>query len=164
MKNMSVIIRPICKEEIPALDEFLYQAIFVPEGETPPERAIIFRPELQVYVAGFGTQKNDHAFVADADGKIIGAAWVRIMDDYGHVDDDTPSFALSVLPRWRGKGIGSRLMQGILAHLDELGYEQTSLAVQKANDAVRLYRRLGFETVDENEQEYIMIRKSRRQG
>ena len=34
---------------------------------------------------------------------------------------------------------------------------QASLAVQKANYAVRMYEKAGFKTVDENEEEYIMI-------
>ena len=44
--------------------------------------------------------------------------------------------------------------------LDELrrqGYRQASLAVQKANYAVRMYLSVGFEIIDENEEEYIML-------
>lgn len=32
-------------------------------------------------------------YVAETDDKIVGAVGVRIMDDYGHVYDETPSFA-----------------------------------------------------------------------
>lgn len=41
--------------------------------------------------------------------------------------------------------------------LKEIGYEKASLAVQKANYAVKMYRNVGFRTVDENEEEYIMV-------
>ena len=37
------------------------------------------------------------------------------------------------------------------------GYEQASLAVQKANYAVKMYKNVGFKTVDENTEEYIMV-------
>ena len=37
------------------------------------------------------------------------------------------------------------------------GYEQASLAVQKANYAVKMYKNIGFKTVDENAEEYIMV-------
>ena len=37
------------------------------------------------------------------------------------------------------------------------GFRRASLAVQKANYAVKLYKRVGFRTVAENEQEYIMV-------
>ena len=32
--------------------------------------------------------KADNCIVADDNGHIIGAVWIRIMNDYGHVDDD----------------------------------------------------------------------------
>ena len=41
--------------------------------------------------------------------------------------------------------------------LKEHGYRQASLAVQKANYAVRMYRNVGFEIIDENDEEYIMV-------
>ena len=49
--------------------------------------------------------------MADDEGKVIGAVWTRIMNDYGHVDDDTPSFAISLYKEYRGQGIGTCLMK-----------------------------------------------------
>ena len=37
------------------------------------------------------------------------------------------------------------------------GYERASLAVQKANYAVKIYRNVGFKTVEENAEECIMV-------
>lgn len=150
-------IRPLAENEIPLLDEFLYQAIFIPEGVRPPDRAIIRQPELQVYIRDFGKNETDHCLVADADGKIVGAVWARIMDDYGHVDDETPSLAISLLPEYRNKGIGTALMLRMLDLLAKSGYRRTSLAVQKANYAAGMYEAVGFGTVDENDEEYIMV-------
>ena len=79
------------------------------------------------------------------------------MDDYGHIDNDTPSFAISLYKAYRGFGIGTALMREMLRVLKDRGYRQASLAVQKANYAVSMYQRAGFEIVDENEEEYIMI-------
>ena len=95
--------------------------------------------------------------IADFDGLIIGAVWVRIMDDYGHVDDETPSFAISLLKGYRGHGIGTEMMKCMLVELKDKGYKKTSLAVQKQNYAVKMYKSVGFEIVDENEEEYIMV-------
>ena len=72
------------------------------------------------------------------------------MDDYGHVDEETPSFAISLYKEYRGKGIGTRLMREMLALLKDRGYQRASLAVQKANFAVRMYERVGFIIADEN--------------
>lgn len=154
---MKYAIREIWKEEYDLLEDFLYEAIFVPEGEEAPPRTIIGKPELQVYLADFGKQKDDIGLVAEADGKVVGAVWVRIMDDYGHVDDSTPSFAISLYKEYRGFGIGTALMEEMLCILRQRGYQQASLAVQKANYAVKMYRKVGFKTVDENEEEYIMV-------
>ena len=83
--------------------------------------------------------------------------WTRIMDDYGYVDNDTPSFAISLYREYRGLGIGTQLMLKMLELLKKQGYKKASLAVQKANYAVKMYEKLGFRTVDENTEEYIMI-------
>lgn len=153
---MDYQIREIRKEEYAILDDFLYEAIFIPEGIEAPPKSIIEQPELQVYVADFG-RKDDCCLVAEADGKIIGAVWTRIMNDYGHIDDATPSFAISLYQNFRGQGIGTALMERMLSLLKERGYQKASLSVQKANYAYKLYLKVGFTVADENEEEYIMV-------
>ena len=53
--------------------------------------------------------------------------------------------------------IGSHLILKMLELLKWQGYERASLAVQKANYAVKMYRNVGFKTVDENAEEFIMV-------
>ena len=79
------------------------------------------------------------------------------MNDYGHVDDDAPSFAISLYKEYRGKGIGTQLMKKMMTLLKEKGYKRASLAVQKANYAARMYEKVGFKAVDETDEEYIMV-------
>jgi ribosomal protein S18 acetylase RimI-like enzyme len=154
---MNFIIREMGESEYAVLDDFLYEAIFIPEGVSSPSREIIYQPELQVYVDGFGTIDGDYAFVADLNGKIVGAVWTRIMNDYGHIDNDTPSFAISLYKEYRNKGIGTALMKTMLNRLKKAGYRKASLAVQKENYAVKMYKNVGFTVVDENDTEYIML-------
>lgn len=154
---MDFKIRFISEEEVGVLEDFLYEAIYVPEGESAPPRSIINQPELQVYISDFGKEKDDIGMVAEADGQIIGAVWVRIMNDYGHIDNNTPSFAISVYKDYRGLGTGTDLMKEMLRVLKARDYKQASLSVQKANYAVRMYQKVGFQIVDENEEEYIML-------
>lgn len=154
---MDYKIRAIAQSEISVLDDFLYEAIFIPEGIEAPPKDIIDEPELQIYVTEFGMKKGDTCFVAEADGKIVGAVWSRIMNDYGHIDDATPSLAISLYKEYRNLGIGTKLMKQILHALAEEGYKQVSLSVQKMNYAVRMYLSVGFEIVDENTEEYIMV-------
>ena len=155
-----MIIRNLRENETELLRDFLYEAIFIPEGVTPPPREIIEQPELRIYYENFGTGKADHCLVAEDDGRVVGAVWTRIMDDYGHVDDETPSFAISLYKEYRGQGIGTKLMTGMLEELKRNGYTRASLAVQKANYAVKMYEKVGFKTVDENDEEYIMVWES----
>ena len=156
---MDYIIREMRETEYPLLNDFLYEAIFIPEGVEAPPKSIINLPELQVYVSGFGTQKDDKALVAEIGGMVVGVVWVRIMNDYGHVDDRTPSFAISLYKGYRGLGIGTAMMRKMIEILKDCGYEKASLAVQKANYAVRMYGKVGFEIVGENEEEFIMVRR-----
>ncbi|MDE6092693.1 MAG: GNAT family N-acetyltransferase [Ruminococcus sp.] len=157
------VIRKIKSDEYGILDDFLYEAIFIPEGIKPPPKSIIEQPELQVYVENFG-KKDDYCLVAEIDNKIIGAVWVRIMDDYGHIDNNTPSLAISLYKEFRGQGIGTALLANILSLLKSESYEKVSLSVQKENYAYRMYLKAGFEVVDENDEEYIMVCNLRKGG
>jgi len=152
----TAVIRELKPEEYHLLEDFLYQAIFIPEGVQPPPREIIKRPELQVYVRDFGSE-DDTALIASVDGQPAGMVWTRIMNDYGHIDDATPSFAISLHRRYRGRGIGTVMMECMLDILRRKGYERASLAVQKANYAVGMYKKVGFEIIGGNEEEYIMV-------
>ena len=154
---MDTIIREIRPGEYTFLREFLYQAIYLPKGVEPPPRSVVDRPELQVYIEGFGTRPGDHCLVAEVKGKVVGAAWCRIMEDYGHVDGETPSLAISLKPEYRGQGLGTALLSALLTKLGELGYRQASLSVQKANYAVRLYEKAGFRVLQDKGEEYIMV-------
>lgn len=153
------IIREMRREEYPLLEEFLYQAIFQKDPENLIPREEIEKPTLRVYIDDFGEKPDDYCLCAEEDGVVVGAVWVRIIPGFGSVDDRTPEFAISLLPEARGKGIGTELMRAMIRHLKVRGYEKTSLAVQKANYAVRMYKKVGFEIIGENEEEYIMIHK-----
>ena len=143
---MNFIIRELKKCEIKLLDTFLYEAIFIPEGVPEPSRDIINHPDLQIYISDFG-KKDDICYVAEVEGKVVGVVWTRIINDYGHIDDETPSLSISLLKEYRNLGIGTKLMKQIILALKEKGYKQVSLSVQKVNNAVRMYKKVGFEIV-----------------
>ena len=154
---MSIEIRRLKDGEQGLIKDFLYEAIFIPEGVEAPPRNIIELPELQVYITDFGKKPDDICFLAEVNGTVAGAVWVRVMEDYGHLEDGVPSFAISLYKEYRNRGIGTELMKRMLRELAERGYEKASLAVQKANYAVRMYQKVGFEIVGENEEEYLMM-------
>ena len=154
-------IRDLRSDEYPLLEDFLYEAIFVPadfEGEVP--RTIIFDdPMCKAAFEGFGSREDDIALVATLDDKPIGACWVRTTNEYGHIDDRTPSFSISLYEPYRGNGIGTALMTAMLEELRRRGFDRASLSVQKENPAARLYQRLGFEIIGDgaDESEWLML-------
>ena len=151
------LIREIRTEEIPMLDDFLYEAIFIPEGSPAPPRSVIEYEDLQVYVRDFGKKPDDRCLVAEVDGKVAGAVWTRIMDDYGHIDNQTPSLAISLYKDYRNRGLGTQLMRRMLEKLKADGYKSVSLSVQKANYALQMYRNAGFIPVSDHGDELLMI-------
>lgn len=154
---MDYKIREIRKEEYGKLNDFLYEAIFIPEGVEAPPRNVIDAPELQVYVKNFGNEKDDLCLVAEVQNEVVGAVWVRVMDDYGHIEDGVPSFAISLYKEYRGFGIGTALMKQMLFELESRGYKKASLSVQKENYALKMYLTVGFQSIKETEEEYIMV-------
>ena len=79
------------------------------------------------------------------------------MNDYGHVDNNTPSLAMSVCKEYRGLGIGTSLLKQLLSELKSSGCSRVSLSVQKANYAVKKKKKAGFNIIDENSEEFIMV-------
>lgn len=154
---MEYTIREMTAAEYPLLNDFLYEALFIPDGIAPPLKNIIASPELQIYVECFGELKDDFALVAEVERKIIGAVWVRIIDDYGHINDQTPSLAISLYKEYRGQGIGTDMMRAMLSLLKAHDYKGVSLSVQKANYAVEMYRKVGFKIIKESGDEWIML-------
>ncbi len=45
------------------LDNFLYEAIFIPDGIEAPPREIIDQPELKIYTDNFGKQNDTFALL-----------------------------------------------------------------------------------------------------
>lgn len=157
-------IRRMARGEYHLLRDFLYDAVFVPDGAPAPDRSIVELPELRLYVDGFGERHGDACLVAECDGRAVGAVWCRMIDGYGHVDDSMPSLAISVKAAYRRRGIGRRLLAAMLSSMRREGFRGVSLSVRKANFAVGIYLGLGFEVVRESADEYVMACRFCRQA
>lgn len=153
-------IRGLRAEETPLLETFLYEAIFIPEGVTPPPRSIVRDPSLSCYIDAFGSGACDYALAAVLpDDTVVGVAWTRLLPDYAPLANDVPTLAIAVLPAHRGQGIGFALLHAILAVLASHGWQRVALSVQKANPALRLYQRAGFTIAQDNGDELVMVRE-----
>lgn len=54
--NMNYCIRILREDEQGILADFLYEAIYIPEGVEAPARNIIEQPELQLYISDWGKE------------------------------------------------------------------------------------------------------------
>ena len=75
---MEYEIRRMLPEEYTLLWDFLYEAIFVPEGYEGeiPRSVVTDDSRCRAAVEGFGTLPDDRAFVAAKDGSVVGACCV----------------------------------------------------------------------------------------
>lgn len=53
-------------------------------------------------------------FECGSERKYCGCSMACIMNDYGHIDDKTPSLAISLYEEYRNLGIGTVLMRSML--------------------------------------------------
>lgn len=156
---MEFSIRPLRSEEYPMLEDFLYEAVFQ-DGNAPPlPRLITRKPELRRYIEDFGGRNGDFCLAAETEGRVIGAVWCRLIEGGGYAGGGAPELAISLLPGYRGGGIGTRLLRTFLDMLKKEGVAEISLSVQKANPVSDLYLREGFFVVSETETEYVMTAK-----
>jgi ribosomal protein S18 acetylase RimI-like enzyme len=116
---------------------------------------------VQLYVKAFG-RPGDNLVIALVDGFPVGAAWYRLFKagkpGYGFVDEKTPELAIAVVPNARGKGVGSALLDALLARARAAGHEAISLSVDKRNSgAIHVYEEHGFSRVAENDDSLTML-------
>ena len=87
--------------------------------------------------------------VAECGGKIVGFAGAWIILDESHMTN------IAVLPEWRGRGIGRRLMEALLQYASNLGAAYMTLEVRAGNEkAQALYKSLGFVKVSVRKKYY----------
>jgi len=157
-----VRIRELTSDDLPFLREMLYAALaWRPSPELPPFETVIDHPQLAIFHAGWG-REGDAGLVAEEGDRRIGAVWWRFFTDAVHgegfVDEATPELAIAVVPSARGKGIGSALLDALLARARADGYPSISLSVDRNNArAIELYERHGFARVDEDADSVTML-------
>lgn len=157
---MSCTIRALSAADEAFLWEMLYLAIYVPEGSLPISRDILNAPEIAKYVKGWGRVGDSGLMALDNESmQPIGAVWLRLFSEdepgYGYVAADIPELSMAVLPAYRGKGVGTQLMEEIVAVTKET---PISLSVDPQNRAFALYERFGFRTVGGSGTSTTMLR------
>lgn len=146
-----VTVRPTALED----EQFLWLALYYAShsndepGVAPDDMRA--NPDLIGYIDGWHRLGNPGVIALAREP--VGAAWLRALDDSDRtnpvvVDHETPELAIAVLPGQEGAGIGTRMLEDLVDQARGQ-YPGIVLSVRVGNPAVRLYRRLGFEVVEE---------------
>lgn len=90
-------------------------------------------------------RKEEAGFVFEENKKIIGYSYLRFFSEKPQ-KKYTASLGIVVTDRHRGKGIGIKLMQRMIAYAKEKGFKKIWLATYTDNkNAIGMYKKLGFE-------------------
>jgi ribosomal protein S18 acetylase RimI-like enzyme len=152
-----VVVRRGGAQDVRFLRDMLHHAYYwkerAPEDTGPGPVAL--------YVKAWG-RPGDAAMIAIDGGFPVGAAWYRLFArdrrGYGFVDERTPELAIAVVPNARGKGVGAKLLDALLARARTEGFGTISLSVDRNNaGAIGLYERYGFERVGEDDDSVTML-------
>jgi ribosomal protein S18 acetylase RimI-like enzyme len=151
-----MVIRRGGRQDVRFLRDMLHHAYYWRErkpGDGPGPAAR--------YVKGWG-RPGDTVLIAIDDGFPVGAAWYRLFrrdaPGYGFVDEETPELAIAVVPSARGRGVGTKLLDALVARARQAGHDALSLGVDRDNSgAIELYERHGFERVGETEDTVTML-------
>jgi GNAT superfamily N-acetyltransferase len=157
-------IRPATASEhdVRALRDALYEAATWRGGDDRPAPAVLLRePSSARYLAGWPRAGDVGVVAEDGSGRALGAAWYRLFSahdrGYGFVDEATPELAIGVRPDARGRGVGTALLEALIAHARQAGVGALSLSVEEGNPATRLYERLGFVRVGRTGSAWTML-------
>lgn len=94
-------------------------------------------------------RSGDFGLVAeDGEGVVMAATWWRFFSatapGEGFVDEALPELCIWVSDEHRGRGLGTRLLTGLIVEARSRGLPGLSLSVEEGNPARGLYERLGF--------------------
>ena len=147
-------IRPLTTSDKELVKEVVYQAIYVPKDHPPPTRAIFENKDIKKYYQHWG-RKGDYglALIHKASEQPVGGVFIRYYPKdqagYGFVSEAIPELSIGLLPDHRDLGQGTRLLNALMVHLKGTNCQGVSLSVDAKNRAYRLYKKLGFKTVRE---------------
>ncbi len=156
---MNITIRKAEEKEYALLNVFLRDAIETSEDDKIPSIKTMKYPHYYAYLENFGKREGDFALLAKIDDSIIGMIWSRIIVGMGSINEETPTIILSVHKDYRGIGIEKMLIKGMYKILQNEGYTQISLLVDKKLEAVARFSKDGYTIEQENEYEYVMVKK-----
>lgn len=156
-------IRPAAADDRPFMAAMLAEAADWREPVARPGDAALADPNLALYLPPGWPRSGEVGLIADVDGQAVGACWwICLTADnpgYGFVDEAVPELVIGVAPAVSGRGIGERLLAGLVETADAANRPGLSLSVEVENRAIGLYRKAGFLVERLDRQAVTMIRR-----
>lgn len=164
MSGVTVLVREAQQSDRPFLTRMLYEAVFWRvDGNRPSFEQALAMPEVDKALADWGERDGDTAVVATVEGVKAGAAWYRYWSDEdfinGYVEAAVPVVVIAVEAAYRRRGVGGRMMEGLIARAARQGIGALSLSVSKDNHGLRLYRQKGFLEWADKGDALLMVRQ-----
>jgi RimJ/RimL family protein N-acetyltransferase len=133
-------ILPIAPEHVPgfwhALDIVARERKYLVLTEAPPIES------TREFVMNNIASRNPQ-LVALADGEVVG--WCDVRREHWPAHAHCGTLGMGLLPEYRGKGLGRRLMHAALAAAHDEGFVRVELLAHADNlRAIALYEKLGF--------------------
>jgi ribosomal protein S18 acetylase RimI-like enzyme len=153
--------RPLLPSDQAFLWEIFHVALWDPPPAPPRPREILDHPEVRIYAEQWGEREGDVGVVAEVDGEVAGACWMRLVKGgrgLSYMDDETPQLGIGLFPRFQHRGYGEPLMRAALEAAKAAGFKRVALSVHPENPARNLYRRVGFEQVDVRRTYLVMVK------
>jgi putative acetyltransferase len=142
-----LIIRPIRKNDLPALHEI----VNMPEvaelaGPIPP----LTYEKFEKWHGRYIEQTQHIALVAEVKKKVVGLVTVSIEGEEIHRYDSWLS--IYVHKEFWHKGVGAQLMKAVIDVARDIGLKRITLVVFAGNEAaIRMYKKIGFKVEGRSE-------------
>jgi len=121
-----VKLRKMLAEDLEAVMDIEYSCFTVPWSK----EAFLMEIEKNIFA---------RYFVVEFEGKIVGYGGMWMIMDEAHVTN------IAVIPDFRGKGFGKKLVEILIHTANEEGIQRLTLEVRKSNEeAQNLYKKYGF--------------------
>lgn len=120
-----------------ALSKVARERVYIEMIEAPTlEKVSGFQKDL--------ISKNGPVYYAIHDDRVVG--WCDVFPMNNPRQSHRGGLGMGLLPEYRGKGIGSRLLKAVMDHAKTFGLEKVELHVYTSNEpAIALYKKFGFE-------------------
>lgn len=144
-------LRPLGTDDVELLAHATLLNVNWTGGERVTVSDVAADPALAHYTA-LRPDRGDFGVVAEMSGRPVGVVWLLFLDatdpGYGYVADAVPELSVCVWPGYRGRGLGTLLLEEALQAARDRGLDRVSLSVEAGNPARRLYADMGFVDVD----------------